>query len=168
MDFSCNICTETFFNSKDIFSTKCGHVFHQICLRKWLDKSKTCPDCRSLCIPRQIFQLYLTFDSSLMGVVLNKKIEDNREEVEKTKQEIHEKISEIFTTQNCLVAQKESVNTILEQLELEQNANQKLSEKVKSLKKEKNYWTIWTFENIGKFAIVTCIFYFIFSVVLIF
>ena len=164
MDLSCNICTETFFNSKDIVCCPCGHIFHQVCLEKWLNKSKTCPDCRDKCQTRQMFQLFLTFDSELMGTVLTSKLQKHREEVEKTKKDINEKISKIITTQNLLDVQKESQMKILSQLKLKQDGNQKLSKKIKSLKEKKNCWTLSTFENMGKITIVGCLLYLIFSV----
>ena len=38
----CTICLEEVKS----FPLKCGHVFHQECLKKWLNEKKTCPNCR--------------------------------------------------------------------------------------------------------------------------
>ena len=35
-------------NSSQAYSSLCGHVFHQICIRKWQERSKNCPECRSV------------------------------------------------------------------------------------------------------------------------
>lgn len=36
-------------NGQRVISTKCGHLFHEDCLKRWLDHQQgnsTCPDCR--------------------------------------------------------------------------------------------------------------------------
>jgi len=38
------ICLEPVLN--DIYILSCGHVFHFDCLRLWMEKSSTCPNCR--------------------------------------------------------------------------------------------------------------------------
>lgn len=38
----CTICLEHVNNIPLV----CGHVFHNKCITKWLDKHKTCPNCR--------------------------------------------------------------------------------------------------------------------------
>jgi chromosome segregation ATPase len=34
-------------NSTQAYSSYCGHIFHQICLLKWQERSKNCPECRA-------------------------------------------------------------------------------------------------------------------------
>lgn len=41
---NCPICFECL--STDLFTTKCGHVFHKSCMDKW--NKDTCPYCRQL------------------------------------------------------------------------------------------------------------------------
>ena len=52
MVIGCVICTEEFHTSCDngqvIGIKKCGHVFHDACLKMWLKKSRTCPICRTV------------------------------------------------------------------------------------------------------------------------
>ncbi|XP_037958654.1 uncharacterized protein LOC119688089 [Teleopsis dalmanni] len=54
---SCVICHEKFRNGVDIYCTTCGHVFHQPCIRSWLDRAGTCPECRA--VNPTIHRLYL-------------------------------------------------------------------------------------------------------------
>lgn len=35
-------------NSYQAYSSMCGHVFHKICLLKWQERSKNCPECRAV------------------------------------------------------------------------------------------------------------------------
>ncbi|GAB1603258.1 E3 ubiquitin-protein ligase DZIP3-like [Argonauta hians] len=43
----CSICHET-LDSNAVNKLTCGHVYHDMCIRKWLDIEKTCPTCRVL------------------------------------------------------------------------------------------------------------------------
>lgn len=35
-------------NSNQAYSSLCGHVFHKICILKWQERSKNCPECRTV------------------------------------------------------------------------------------------------------------------------
>jgi len=44
----CSICFEnTYSKINNVNSLKCGHVFHEDCIRKWKHIKNTCPICRS-------------------------------------------------------------------------------------------------------------------------
>ena len=46
---SCSICCESYCSSVNTVVTKCGHIFHDNCLKNWLTKmcnKPTCPVCR--------------------------------------------------------------------------------------------------------------------------
>lgn len=46
----CPICSETYNKDETIRLLKCNHLFHRICIDKWLSKeSHTCPSCRTEC-----------------------------------------------------------------------------------------------------------------------
>ena len=48
----CNICLEGIKTDQAMIRTKCGHKFHQKCLKKWKRShhtmSNTCPVCRTV------------------------------------------------------------------------------------------------------------------------
>ncbi|KAH8344984.1 hypothetical protein KR059_000021 [Drosophila kikkawai] len=56
----CTICAERYRNSDNIHAGSCGHAFHEECLFRWRDQSRTCPICRSE--DAAYFQLYLSFE----------------------------------------------------------------------------------------------------------
>ena len=44
----CCICWEDMFSfSSDVRTFPCKHMFHTICINRWLAKSRTCPMCRA-------------------------------------------------------------------------------------------------------------------------
>jgi len=49
----CAICFETHLKN-DIFITNCNHIFGKSCLKKWLEKNKSCPSCRTYCDVTQL------------------------------------------------------------------------------------------------------------------
>lgn len=40
----CSICLDE--NENDLYTTSCNHCFHDKCIKQWLDKKNTCPNCR--------------------------------------------------------------------------------------------------------------------------
>ncbi|GBN07408.1 hypothetical protein AVEN_8009-1 [Araneus ventricosus] len=72
MQSGCVICYDSFDASSDakykknddevrIVSTKCGHVFHNICIKKWLKRSYTCPECRRYVRKESLTKLFINF-----------------------------------------------------------------------------------------------------------
>ncbi|KAL2751565.1 E3 ubiquitin-protein ligase TRAIP-like [Vespula maculifrons] len=60
MNILCVICSDLLTKPDDIFYTRCGHVFHFECLTQWLERSKTCPQCREKVTHSRIHRLYVT------------------------------------------------------------------------------------------------------------
>ncbi|XP_037808782.1 E3 ubiquitin-protein ligase TRAIP [Lucilia sericata] len=58
LNLNCVICAELFNASDDVHVTSCGHMFHIACLSQWLQRSKTCPQCRNKCTDRNIIRVY--------------------------------------------------------------------------------------------------------------
>lgn len=51
----CSVCFEKFIDSDICRELKCKHLYHQICIDKWLNEHITCPVCREECgrgVPR--------------------------------------------------------------------------------------------------------------------
>ncbi|KAK7072443.1 hypothetical protein SK128_027439 [Halocaridina rubra] len=62
MRVGCVICGDLFVVSDDISATPCGHTFHAVCLIQWIERSKSCPQCRHKVTQKSILKLF--FDSS--------------------------------------------------------------------------------------------------------
>lgn len=58
LNLNCVICAELFTHSDEVYVTSCGHMFHHTCLMQWLERSKTCPQCRNKCTTRNIIRVY--------------------------------------------------------------------------------------------------------------
>lgn len=63
LNLNCVICTELFVASDDVRATNCGHLFHIACLKQWMERSKSCPQCRTKCTDRNIFRIYFNLSS---------------------------------------------------------------------------------------------------------
>lgn len=60
MNINCIICSDLFISVDSIVTAgNCGHCFHFHCLTQWLERSKTCPQCRNKCTQRNILRIYL-------------------------------------------------------------------------------------------------------------
>ncbi|KYQ48438.1 TRAF-interacting protein [Trachymyrmex zeteki] len=64
MKILCVICQDQLLLAKDIFFTRCGHVFHHHCLLQWLERSKTCPQCRDGVTVEKIHKAHFTVSST--------------------------------------------------------------------------------------------------------
>lgn len=64
MNIICVICSELLVPSDDVFHTPCGHIFHFGCLIQWLERSKTCPQCRERTTESKIYRIYFNFSNS--------------------------------------------------------------------------------------------------------
>uniref|UniRef100_A0A1A9VZI9 RING-type domain-containing protein n=1 Tax=Glossina brevipalpis TaxID=37001 RepID=A0A1A9VZI9_9MUSC len=45
-DTSCSVCLNEFQVPATVCELSCKHIFHQECIRKWLELKRTCPLCR--------------------------------------------------------------------------------------------------------------------------
>ncbi|KAK9284725.1 hypothetical protein L1049_023902 [Liquidambar formosana] len=53
-EHECSVCLSGFEPESEINRLACGHVFHKVCLEKWLDYwNITCPLCRTPMMPEE-------------------------------------------------------------------------------------------------------------------
>jgi hypothetical protein len=46
-DKTCPICFDDYDDNSMVLKTECMHHFHEECLKKWIERNKTCPICRT-------------------------------------------------------------------------------------------------------------------------
>ncbi|KAJ1453388.1 hypothetical protein M885DRAFT_426595, partial [Pelagophyceae sp. CCMP2097] len=46
-DTACVICLEDFVDREKVKKLPCKHVYHNACIRKWLQQDMRCPTCRA-------------------------------------------------------------------------------------------------------------------------
>ncbi|XP_065215384.1 E3 ubiquitin-protein ligase TRAIP-like isoform X2 [Planococcus citri] len=158
MNVSCTICQEFLFTGEDnepaISSTSCGHVYHSNCLFQWMERSETCPHCRTdLDQDDDVFKLNLiiekpsteTFDELKNRVKrLSKKIDsDLKRAVEKNKK-LEDQVQSLLrgesTLKDELAAKSKKLQKMKENLKTVDSMNEKLKKENEKLKNsiEKN------------------------------
>ncbi|KAL3289111.1 hypothetical protein HHI36_003553 [Cryptolaemus montrouzieri] len=61
MEINCIICSDLFCQSSEIVVNQCGHIFHHTCLLQWIERSKTCPQCRTRATEKSIYKVFFNF-----------------------------------------------------------------------------------------------------------
>lgn len=58
----CNICFDSFGTSGEhrIVSLRCGHIFGESCIKKWIKDNKNCPQCKMASTVRDFRNIYAT------------------------------------------------------------------------------------------------------------
>ena len=128
MGFSaCPICTEDL--TDDIVTTKCGHIFHDICVSQWLKNNRACPTCRSHASKRDLIKLFLNNNEDSFRMSQIPTGEVNHEALVKC-QKLTEKLNKRIDDLNDLVTNLRSVN------EEKEKENETLLKSKCSLEKE--------------------------------
>ncbi|XP_018047569.1 PREDICTED: E3 ubiquitin-protein ligase TRAIP-like [Atta colombica] len=166
MNLICVICSELLVPSDDIFHTPCGHIFHYACLLQWLERSKTCPQCRVITTTRTIHRLYFNFSNndsiaedpaSLQNKIDNlnfqlklkdKNLSNLTEDNDKLKNQtaglrhrIYEVESEVINQNSAIHAYKDQIKFYKQQCsnaENDRKENEELKKKLKFLKNVQN------------------------------
>ncbi|KAK9877432.1 hypothetical protein WA026_018542 [Henosepilachna vigintioctopunctata] len=61
MEINCIICSDLFTQSSEMVVNQCGHMFHHACLLQWMERSKTCPQCRSRATEKSVYKVFFNF-----------------------------------------------------------------------------------------------------------
>ncbi|XP_063680125.1 E3 ubiquitin-protein ligase TRAIP-like [Bolinopsis microptera] len=107
MGFSaCPICTEDL--QDEIVTTKCGHIFHDICVSQWLKNNRACPTCRSHASKRELIKLFLNNSEDSFSLSQMPVGEFNHEALVKC-QKLNEKLNKRIDDLNEIVSNLKSV-----------------------------------------------------------
>ena len=61
MNIDCVLCYNKMTGQHgDNSVTPCGHMFHGSCVKRWLQRSQSCPYCRAIISPSSLYPLYVT------------------------------------------------------------------------------------------------------------
>ncbi|XP_071534937.1 E3 ubiquitin-protein ligase TRAIP-like [Panulirus ornatus] len=127
MRAGCVICGDLFISSADISATPCGHTFHSLCLIQWIERSKSCPQCRQKATEKSLVKLY--FDTSgadatqLDPDTLQQQIDNLKFQIRLKEQEIRtlKESTATLTKQNR--ALKEEYKTVESQVKVKETTN---------------------------------------------
>uniref|UniRef100_A0ABK9NG65 RING-type domain-containing protein n=1 Tax=Glossina morsitans morsitans TaxID=37546 RepID=A0ABK9NG65_GLOMM len=89
----CSICADAFHSLETVACITCGHIFHDVCIRNWMERSNLCPICR--CFYSNIKKVYLNFDANMDGDVRNNDLKIKLQQSENTIKTLREKIEEM-------------------------------------------------------------------------
>lgn len=103
MNLTCSICAETIGSSDDLNVTSCGHMFHVGCLKQWLDRAKTCPQCRAVCTARNVVRLYL-------NVALNETVSEDPRTLQDSNDQLKLSVRELTAKQQRLATELKESN----------------------------------------------------------
>ncbi|CAG9863536.1 unnamed protein product [Phyllotreta striolata] len=154
MNITCTICSELFINSSDIYFTQCGHVFHYTCLLNWLERSRTCPECRTRTTQKTIHKAYFnvsTLDQTADPATLlhkidnlnfsstlkDKEIKNFKEASEKLTEKnrlLREEVAKLMDNERSLVSSTHILKDRLQHYKSKVKETDKLVEEISNLK----------------------------------
>ncbi|XP_043252446.1 E3 ubiquitin-protein ligase TRAIP-like [Colletes gigas] len=120
MNIVCVICSDLLIPSDDVFYTSCGHIFHYACLNQWLERSKSCPQCRERTTLSQIRRIYFNFSN---------------DDIKEDKTSLQHKIDNLNFQLNL---QKKDVNSHLKKIKILDKQNTKLKAEVLKVESQLN------------------------------
>ncbi|XP_026327739.1 E3 ubiquitin-protein ligase TRAIP-like [Hyposmocoma kahamanoa] len=99
---SCIICKEILIS--DVASGPCGHMFHNNCIKQWIQKSATCPQCRAKVTLGKVLKLYPTFTDEAMDDVgdLHMQLEDRTRKLKESEEKCESLSSQLVKTEATL------------------------------------------------------------------
>ncbi|XP_071945774.1 E3 ubiquitin-protein ligase TRAIP-like [Antedon mediterranea] len=135
---TCVICQEFFQTDQCIYSTTCGHVFHEVCLLKWIQTSPTCPHCRQTARLKNIVRLFFETDNDDDDDTLDPtKLKDELDHVNAELANFNKLKSDLETDKKNLNAKvkklSSDIKSITKELQVEQTTNQALRKQLKYL-----------------------------------
>ncbi|KAL5252817.1 hypothetical protein ACHWQZ_G015551 [Mnemiopsis leidyi] len=120
----CLICKDNM--TSDINSTRCGHVFHGDCVKRWLENSNICPVCRAEITEAELIKIYPGTPDRNEVPVANSLL---------TEEELKSLTLEAFKSQNMVYNQLSLLgDKLAEQTTYIESLKAKLEDKEKELK----------------------------------
>lgn len=118
MGFStCPICTEEL--KEDIVTTKCGHIFHELCITQWLKTKRVCPTCRTHATSKGLIKLFLNSNDDSFYVPKSQQAEVSDESFQnciRLNEQLNKKVTELNDSITKLKEAAEMKNKAYEDL----------------------------------------------------
>ena len=142
MNIACPTCLEIFTSKCDISTIRCGHVFHSECLKKWLERNNSCPQCRKSCRYSPIIKLYFSENET--------DSETNNKSIENMKKNVLQLEKDYKISQDLVQNLKENVDRAENREKLLKKQLNKNFEKINLLERklESREMTIWLWRSI--------------------
>lgn len=161
---TCAICMESMKEDNVLLYLKCGHVYHNDCLEKWLNTARTCPECR-VRVNKIPTRLYLQFndnpdDNELIEQLSKKtadleiaKIQTDLMRNEVSKLESDHKIKDRILKSTVgyfkqLVARNNGLKCSLTDLEKKNDESEKIIKEINELLSEQKKQNVMLTENV--------------------
>ncbi|CAH0402274.1 unnamed protein product [Chilo suppressalis] len=155
MHILCTICSDLVNQAENIFATKCGHIFHHHCLSQWIERSKSCPQCRNKVTDKCMFRIYPTISNETSGediTTLQSRLDDAQLQLRQQKASVKEKDDKLASInaelkkneelmkamEKKLVSRDSAVSALREQLDyvkIQNKETNRLKDENESLKK---------------------------------
>ena len=136
MRILCSICADNI--EEDLCSTRCAHTFHFECLNQWLVHSKTCPQCRNSCRPKEVLKLFVTSSGEGHDVECTDP-KEMKEILLQQKKQIEEKNDSLMKAETLLediqqemVSLKSQYDKVFKKLKEEESSKSLLRKRLKS------------------------------------
>ncbi|XP_043793634.1 E3 ubiquitin-protein ligase TRAIP-like [Apis laboriosa] len=134
---------EQLIQSDDIFYTRCGHVFHLHCLTQWLERSKSCPQCREKVTQSKIHRLYFTFPSNEVvesqGSTLQEKVDNLKFQILLKEKDIQYYSSKNVTLEKQNAGLKQEVRKVESEINKKNAAIHALKEQINYFKEQSSH-----------------------------
>ncbi|XP_076633861.1 TRAF interacting protein no poles [Colletes latitarsis] len=140
MNIVCVICSDLLIPSDDVFYTSCGHIFHFVCLTQWLERSKSCPQCREKTTSNKIRRIYFNFSNDDIikddKTSLQNKIDNLNYQLNLQKKDLNSHIEKIGILEKQNTELKAEVRKTESELNVKTSAIYGLKEQIKFYKEE--------------------------------
>lgn len=156
MQITCSICSDLLVEKDTVVATSCGHLFHHQCLIKWLERSKSCPQCRAKSNEKSLNRIFFnvnhngnmedtnTLQNKLDSAEFKLLLSNNEKKKLKEEMETYQKKAELLKDEvkrlkHEVQSSETNVNTLREQFHILKRRNKELEpvlQEVENLRKQ--------------------------------
>lgn len=140
LNLNCVICAELFVASDDVRATNCGHMFHIACLKQWMERSKSCPQCRTKCTDRNIFRIYFNLANLDLSTIdvgsLQEQVDNASLQLKMKEKELNKTQQQIKDLKECQIKAAQTIQAMEQRIQKNDFVILTYSEQLKIFKTE--------------------------------